>query len=141
MHPTPQFFNWQHEFALGIPDADAEHQRLFEMMDQLYATMLRGDADVRSAHRHLTEYVAYHFAGEEAFLTSIGYPDVDAQRKQHRWFMDELRRLVDGPDPRKTLLALRDRLLEHILGTDNKYARWLESPSSDELDTRFRAAS
>jgi hemerythrin-like metal-binding protein len=79
-HPTP-FFVWKPAFDLAIPTVDAEHRRFFEIMNELYAAMVRGqgDAVVHSTLRRLVEYATRHFAGEEEFLAGAGYPELHVQ--------------------------------------------------------------
>lgn len=43
----PKFFVWKPEFALGVPVVDAEHQRFFELINELYAAMLDGSPPPR----------------------------------------------------------------------------------------------
>jgi hemerythrin-like metal-binding protein len=127
-NPAP-FFVWKPAFDLEIPVVDAEHRRFFELMNELYAAMVRGDGDkqLRATLTNLTEYAAYHFGGEEDFLASVGFPELHVQRKQHAWFLEGLEGLVlkDSDASRAALTFMKNWFLEHILGTDKKYAAWL----------------
>jgi hemerythrin len=134
-NPTP-FFVWKSGFELAIPEVDAEHRRFFELMNELYAAMIRGDGDeqLRSTLGSLMEYAAYHFVGEEEFLAAAGFPEVVAQRKQHAWFLEGLENLVlkDSEAARTALSFMKNWFLEHILGTDKKYAAWLVASNNPD---------
>jgi hemerythrin len=129
MANPPPFFTWKLEFALGIRGVDAEHERFFEIINELYTAMNDGDGDiqVRMTHRRLMDYAAFHFNAEEAFLSELDYPDIEVQRRQHEWFLGQLANLRHQPRASAfpTLLFARDWLLQHILGTDKQFAVWL----------------
>jgi hemerythrin len=115
---------------------------------ELYAAMVRedGNEQLRSTLGNLVEYAAHHFGGEEEFLASVGFPELAVQRKQHAWFLEGLEGLVlkDSEASRAALTFMKNWFLEHILGTDKKYATWLvasNNPDSVVLrgDQRGRA--
>ena len=131
MSNPPPFFVWKPGFELGIPDVDPEHRRFFEITDELYTGMVRGDGEdqMRSTRRKLTDYAAHHFSGEERFLAAIGYPESYVQRKEHAWFLHELEgvALKDSESARAVLTFMKNWFLQHILGTDSpETTQWAE---------------
>jgi hemerythrin len=130
MTPRP-FFSWKPEFVLGIPDVDAEHERFFQLVNELYVSMVRGDGEQQqgSSLRSLLAYAAFHFEREEALLDAVHYPGVGTQRKQHQWFVEYLERQPTETSgaSRAALGFAKDWMLEHILGTDKQYSVWLAS--------------
>ena len=123
------FFVWKPEFKIGIPLADEEHQRFFEIMNRLYAAMCAGgrQADLQRIHGELKVYAVTHFAHEEEYLSRIGYPGLSAQKIQHARFVADLSLLsaTRSQASKNALAVMRDWLLQHILGTDQKIAKWI----------------
>jgi len=141
------FCTWKAEFALGLPEVDAEHQRFFEIMNELHGAMLRGNADAQVASTlcSLTAYATNHFEHEERALAEVGYPQLHVQRKQHQWFLAQMQQLAlsNRESSRGALSFMKDWLVEHILGTDKKYAVWIAAqahlfPSGFHLESLAR---
>lgn len=124
------FFVWKDAFALGIPMVDAQHQGFFDILNNLYAGVVAGaKPDVlTNAHNDLKFYAAKHFSDEEEYLQTVGYPAVAEQQLQHAKFVQYLESAdVTRTDARATLSFLKDWMLQHILGTDRRYERWLNA--------------
>jgi hemerythrin-like metal-binding protein len=132
-----RFFVWKPEFALGLPEIDAEHQRFSEIMNDLYAAIVQGDpeAEACSALSRLIDYATSHFGHEEEALSAVGYPHLLVQRKQHECFSP--RSWSSLPRAASPLAArfifMKDWLLEHVLGTDREYANWLATEGHRHL--------
>jgi hemerythrin-like metal-binding protein len=127
--PARPFFVWKDAFALGIPVVDQEHQRFFQIINELHAAIAagRGPAVVAATHAKLLDYARYHFEHEEDYLDLVSYPDLPKHRAQHRAFVRAIERIGTGaPATALTMLTLvRDWLLEHILGMDQRYTTWV----------------
>jgi hemerythrin len=125
---TP-FFVWKPQLAIGVALADEEHQRFFEIMNRLYAAMCAGGqpTDLQRIHGDLKAYADTHFAHEEDYLSRIGYPDLSVQKIQHARFVADLDVLAatSSPASKNALAVMKYWLLEHILGTDRDYAKWI----------------
>ena len=131
----PAFFQWKPSFEVGIPQVDAEHRQFFEIINELYAAMTKGEAPavMAAVHARLVDYAASHFRAEEEFLAAVDYPALAVQVRQHAWFLRTISELrLDSSDrPRETLALARDWMLRHILGTDKHYAAWLDEPRQE----------
>ena len=125
-----KMFDFEAEFKLGIDAMDREHAKLVDMLNDVY--MLLGDGKKEEAQKFFNEtlsaYVEEHFANEEKFMASIGFPVLDEHRKIHenfkRSFYDLKPALVTFDDAafRKALSDTFTWIIGHIGRTDRKYA-------------------
>lgn len=122
--------DWGEIIEMGIPFVDSDHRVLLRLLNLLEDSLAASEDSsvVSSVLQSLTEYTAYHFRREEAFLEVCGYPDLADHRAVH----ERLRRDVASfmadlhNDPASiAALELRDFvkawLIEHILGDDMAY--------------------
>lgn len=90
--PDPRRLSWSPAIEVGIPDIDAQHQRLFEL-----AATFAGNGDQIRVMRTLNElcdYANVHLRDEEALLASIAYPGLAEHQKHHARFREMLRELL-----------------------------------------------
>lgn len=102
-------FEWQEEFKIGVDVIDREHQRLFRIINKLFA-LKEADKDSRWACQEGIKYfkghAVKHFEDEEAYMASIGYEGLDVHRQIHVGFREntlpaleeELERTNYAPD-------------------------------------------
>jgi len=123
-------FDFDKEFRLGIKTVDSEHIRLVEMLNEVYVLLGNGKKETASKYfsETLSTYVIEHFANEEKFMESIGYPGLEEHRRIHENFkksFNELKPLVESYDDEAFRKALTDAftwIIGHIGKTDRKYA-------------------
>lgn len=83
------------EYYTGIKEIDQEHARLFELAQETHE-LLTDDMllDKTDSLIHLISelinYTRTHFAHEQDYQRSIGYPDIDSHIALHRKFEDKL---------------------------------------------------
>lgn len=137
---------WLDEYALGIPEMDAQHHAIFDWLEILLAATKRRQASgdlIKKGRRHS----AYHFGAEETFLTKIRFPGLVKQRVQHRQFLARLDNILARIETRGEQLSLEQGhelqswLKGHILGLDREYAdywfaRDVEPPAHGTLRGR-----
>jgi hemerythrin len=123
---------WSPEYATGVPEIDEQHQSLFEWFDQL--DHAAADHRMMTATYTLTrlmQYTRVHFAAEEALMTRIAYPELEAHRAEHETFRLRLRELQTAAMTQDitvaTISLLRDWLIKHITISDMKYAAFSKS--------------
>ena len=83
----------------------------------------------------LREYTTSHFQDEEALMTRIGYPGLEAQKRAHSAFIEklveiDLSELDDIDDNQQAYLLeliqfLLSWLSNHILGADKKIGAYI----------------
>lgn len=126
---------WSDEFALNLPEIDAQHQVLFGLIDQLWTAIVArsGRDDQLRLIGDLEDYAAQHFKEEELFMRANGFPGLAAHKAAHETYVrriaSERASIVSG-SPTLSLDLLRflqDWLVEHIMASDREYARHYEA--------------
>jgi hemerythrin len=123
----PLHIAWRDAFVLGIPDMDADHQRLLELLNDLYATTMRGEHRRFSARGALLARATCHVLSEEKVMEDAGYPHLAGERKEHAWFLQRLH-VVDLWDPElaaETISFLRKWFVDHVVRREKAFATWL----------------
>jgi len=125
------------KYSIGIDEMDAQHARWIQLIEEFRSVgsghMLER-AGIDAAHRALENLLGYtksHFVSEEKLLAAHKYPDLEAHKARHRELeaavvklLDEIRAHARGT-PLKLNLFMTVWLLEHIMGEDDKYARFI----------------
>lgn len=92
---------WNDRFCIGVDSIDSAHQRLFSIVGKLLSL---NEDETKQQHacregiKYFKSYALKHFADEEAYMASIGYPGLAMHKKLHDNMRD------------KTLPALEDEL-------------------------------
>lgn len=128
-------YEFKEEFATGIEQIDAEHERLFEIADQIYE--LKNEEfipdkydNIRAILEELKDYTLTHFAHEEAYMESIGYKQIFIQKVQHdalrnqieNWDIDAIDENQDATID-EILKIVTDWLVDHILEHDKQIGK------------------
>lgn len=127
------YMPWDESYRVGVEEIDAQHRRLFEMVNALHdACGPECDpALVMRAARELTEYTRHHFATEEKYMDEYQYAGRDAHLEEHmRCSMRAVDFFAQGvagdPDTAGEMLTfLRGWLLDHVRGTDRGLGAFL----------------
>jgi hemerythrin len=82
---------------LNIPEIDAQHQRLIELVNRLHEALLGGaEKEVRdSLLSQLIEGTQNHCAYEEALMLRYGYPEYQAHKSEHDRLKRNLTDLIE----------------------------------------------
>ena len=130
--PRREMMAWQDGFEVGHAVIDADHQRLFELFNQLVTAVneCRADSGIRGALTELLDYTDAHFDREEALMRRHGYPGCDAHKALHDSFVRQLRDVNDvldagGGKGAFVLGFLAKWLSGHILGVDKQVGAYL----------------
>ena len=123
-------FNFEEEFKLDIETVDQEHVKLVEMLNTVHHLVSAGKKAAAIEYFSLTlaQYIKTHFANEEAYMASIGYPQLKEHAQIHenfkKSFMQSLPRLASYDDAafRAALSDAFTWIVNHIGRTDRKYA-------------------
>ena len=122
-------YEFTEDCLIHIDAIDDEHRRLFQMLNEAI-TLSQDAADVTPIANNLLaslkDYVATHFAHEEAYMESIHDPELSLQKAEHAAFttkMNEFRLDTTSPETAKAslqgLLSYLVRwLYHHILSSD-----------------------
>lgn len=136
-------YTFTEDCLIGITEIDEEHRRLFAMINE--GMQLLGEDDktvcaaVNKLLRSLEEYAATHFAHEEAYMQSIGDPELKRQKREHAQFASYIEKsLAEEIGQEKAAEKLEDLLkflarwlYRHILSSDMMIGQYA---SGDEAD-------
>jgi hemerythrin-like metal-binding protein len=83
---------WNDSFALGLPEIDRQHQKLFELLDDLDRGVQAGNGTAAARHlfAELSSYSRYHFSAEENLMRTRGWSNLGDHAALHREFMQWL---------------------------------------------------
>jgi hemerythrin len=131
------FIEWEIRHAIGIRLIDEQHQKLIDIINQLFEGCLLGnEAAVRHfkiAIRKAVDYARHHFVTEEILMETIKYPGIEQHKKEHAEFIKEiLGRIKDFEEgkpfvPNSYVRYLRDWFMTHMTLFDKKYMEYIMS--------------
>ncbi len=119
------FVVWDERYELGHKLIDRQHQQIIEMFNDLYEARHYGREQqvVDEVVESMARYVRDHFSSEEALMAKVAYPDLEAHRREHEFFIGEAQRLSfkrgdSDSEADHLMVFLKNWLLEHIAKTD-----------------------
>ena len=126
-----KFIEWDGErYSTDIERFDSQHQRLFEVLNELYVAMDEGksEEEIGDILVELERYTEYHFGDEEEFMQDCGYA-MDCSdcffdhREKHEEFAERVKELREKHEDgeyitMEVLMFVRDWLDSHIAGGD-----------------------
>lgn len=126
-------FEWSDDYSMKIPSIDAQHKKLVQMLNDLYAGMMTNASreTVAATLSGLTEYTVTHFAYEEKLFAEHDYAHTEAHIKEHRALVDAVVAFKTKFDAGEASINmelmnfLKDWLIKHILGSDKRYSKYL----------------
>lgn len=83
---------WKDEYATGIKTVDAQHKRLFQMVEDLHQALQSGlrPMAVETLLTALDEYKTRHFLLEEKYMMESDYPGIEEQQLAHSLFSQQI---------------------------------------------------
>lgn len=125
---------WSNQYSVGVPSLDSQHTVLFDILNDLHAAMLKGQAQSLTGPllRNLLQYTNTHFTAEEALMTATKYPEVAEHKIKHRDLVKQVEDYIARFEKGEITLSLhlldfvRDWLTNHILKVDKQYGPWLK---------------
>jgi hemerythrin len=123
-------FEMKDEYKLGVDAIDEQHQKLFEIAEQVYQTLkneFTPDKYDNIIHilKELKEYTKTHFKDEEDYMKEIGYKKFFSQKIDHDDFINKLENIdLDAIDENQDeylmnlLEFLNNWLVSHIVEKD-----------------------
>lgn len=129
MAKTPHLI-WSKSMSVGVHSLDSDHKLLFSLFTQLDEAVAAGEglATVGSMLNALAEYMAYHFAREEALMGACAHRGRVKHAQDHARIMESLIGLRDGYLSRHhhglssaDLTALAKFILDHFEEFDRAY--------------------
>lgn len=132
---------WTPDLSVGVKHIDDQHKIWFEKANALFEAgrEQRAKEYINQMIDFLDEYTKEHFRDEEAYMEEINYPELNAQKRAHASFVNDLAKLKSdyndsGGNLRVILNANKmviNWLTNHIRIMDKKigeYIRTLDKP-------------
>ena len=128
-------FTWNDSYSVKVEMCDAQHKKLFDIINQLADAMRAGKGQevVARTVGELLLYTRTHFQQEEALLRKANYPQLAEHQELHRKFVADVEVLEKQARGGRTansvvvLNLLRDWLLNHIQKSDKAYSACLNA--------------
>ncbi len=123
-------FEWNAGYSVQVPSIDVQHKKLVGMVNDLHDARIAGKGNqvVGEILKGLIEYTKTHFAYEEKLMRDIGFPDLDSHKKLHSDLLNQVNEVWKKFEVGQKALSgevfdfLKDWLINHIQGSDMKYA-------------------
>jgi hemerythrin-like metal-binding protein len=123
---------------VGISVIDEQHKQWLQTLNNFHAALQKGAAQmfVSDTLQALFDYTQYHFSEEENLFRQYSYPQAKSHMAEHKEFIEKLNLLQEDFKKSnlllslKTMEALKDWLINHILGTDKEYSEYFKSINS-----------
>ena len=120
---------WSREFEIGVPEVDAQHRHLVEIVNKFEDARAKGKATrvLGEIIRELIGYTQEHFAFEEAYMLRVEYPRLKLHQAKHRQLIAKVERFqFEFNQGRRISIEIHDFLkywlLNHILEDDKAIA-------------------
>lgn len=127
---------WNERFKINVQSMDIEHERIFFMINNIYALANMSDIeekrdDLISLTNSLIEYIKQHLENEEKLLQMYQYPICEKHIESHNEFKDRLYRFLNEIeenkkfDSNKIVTIIFDWFVIHIEFEDKKFGKYL----------------
>lgn len=121
---------WNDSLRLGHPALDADHERLFALLDTLQNAMRQGKSQsvLAGLLNELVRHSALHFRHEEAYMQEIDFAYFEAHKAEHDMLMKELKALQRRVSAGRLMISvgvchfLNKWLWMHIKDSDTELA-------------------
>jgi methyl-accepting chemotaxis protein len=128
-------YPWKPEYSVQVAVMDEQHQRFFDLINQLHQAMKQGQGTqvLTGILDELARYTEYHFTAEEALMEQCHYPELAAQREAHTRFVQKVaeyqRRFANGDHSVavEAMSVVYDWLTSHIQKMDARYGSFIRA--------------
>lgn len=125
---------WDDSFSVSVKSIDKQHQRLMEIINALYTSIILGEEDHVSKQilESLVKYTITHFAYEEKLMNKIDYVQSESHLDEHTKLVEQV------ADFQKKLLAgdaeLSEEILEFLKDWLNHHIKVIDKAFGKELN-------
>jgi hemerythrin-like metal-binding protein len=123
-----KLINWSRTYSVGVSQMDSEHQRLIDIINNLYIAMRSGRSKdaIGTILDELIDYTKTHFAHEEKLMQEAGYAGFDEQKRAHVALVSQVVEIQQKYRAgtalgQEVMSFLKNWLINHIQGLDKKY--------------------
>jgi hemerythrin len=126
-------FQWEPKYLIGHAVTDAEHQRLFQLANDVF-TMSMPPVDqqaVAQTVQSLFRYMEGHFRHEEELMSSLGFDEYPNQVLAHQAIIRQVTETLTHAHLLSDFTArlrhvMVDWVCQHILCDDMKIGQWIK---------------
>jgi hemerythrin-like metal-binding protein len=126
---------WRESYETGIGSMDMQHQKLIELINDLYKVLRREELkeSLEDVLSEMTAYAEKHLQAEEGLLEANEYPDLANHIAIHQSYRDQLTTLIAESKKdyeaavKNTYAFLRQWWMGHVVTEDKKYGEFLKS--------------
>lgn len=121
---APYVIEWRDGFKIHIPQTDAEHRHLFDLVRALDLNTIDKTID------ELLDYVVTHFTNEQELMEKSGYPAFEAHLKLHEDFSAHVADVLGSGEAwteesvQELRRFLNKWLIGHIMTHDMRFGKW-----------------
>jgi len=89
---------WDASLNLGDAMIDRQHKTLMNLINRAHeaSQATDQDAEITECLTGMYLYAKEHFFDEEGLMERLGYPDRNAHKTMHKFFVDKTHALTDG---------------------------------------------
>ncbi len=126
---------WSSMLSTGVQQIDDQHKKLIEIVNRLNDAMHAGQGKeaLGKVLNELVSYTVYHFGTEEKLMTEHRYADMTAHQAEHKKLVQDVSAFKTKFEAGNAMIStelmnfLRDWLSKHIMGTDKKLGKSLNT--------------
>lgn len=125
---------WTPDLSVNNNKIDREHKQWIELFNNFYDGVVdkKPKEKLEELILGMLDYTKYHFKSEEEFMQSINYPGITEHKENHAIFINKIEEFHKKISGGKFIISvevtnfLKTWLINHIKGTDIKYARFAD---------------
>lgn len=125
------WIEWDDSLSVGVFTIDAQHKKLFRIINDLHEAMLKRLSDLKIGEiiKELEYYSKYHFKTEESYFEELNYYDKYQHKMEHKKFIEDVKKFENDYKKGVTSLSidvmdyLKNWLINHIKINDQKYSK------------------
>ncbi len=123
-----KLITWSRSYSVGVSQMDNEHQRLIDIINNLYAAMRSGRSKdaIGTILDELINYTKTHFTHEEKLMQDSNYAGLDEQKRAHAALVNQVVEIqqkyrTGTAMGQEVMTFLKNWLINHIQGLDKQY--------------------
>ncbi|MCX7970543.1 MAG: bacteriohemerythrin [Negativicutes bacterium] len=133
---------WKKNYSVGVAKLDEEHQRLFELLADIYTAAWENRAGMEEQLFRLIDRMQAHFISEEGYMRRYGYPQPQlvSHIAEHERLIATLLQWHEqaasrrSPGVYRVVKFIGEWYLSHITGCDRQFGRFLAEKIDSAID-------
>jgi len=133
---SEDFIHWGKNYFINVAEVDEQHAILVKLINAFQRRVAMGSSNeaLLKSYNAILDYTGFHFSYEEDLFSGHGYPETPKHKQTHKVLVktvvqygEQLKTARSAQLENEILEFLKQWLLDHILKTDMKYAKFLNS--------------